>query len=466
MATKYWLGSAVQKSEIMTITVSGSWAQYNIIKVMVDGKGPQMTLGASGLTNANVADKIFRMINASAHDDNIADDEWRTAGGQEVPELTEFEASYPGSGTVVTLRGRPGVKCQVTITASGGTTSLGENQAATGKWYWDNPANWSDGAVPANNDIVYFDHRARANCLYNLPLGNLSLQSLHVTHGFPYRLGLPAINKHDPETNRLKPESQWYPEYRRRLATFSDESGDPSSSTFIIGEGRGTGARYIGIKQDEFASKLTVHKTGTPLAGERHVVHFDCDDSVANSDVCVYGGSVALSPDVTTDTGVYTLIDIGPGADVYIGPGAAVTGGTPKIVQNGGQLQIDTASLAGATIVVLGGVCELMQGATQTTHLKVYATGVCFFSGSGAAAGLLGTVDVSGTLSFSRAVGQITWTSYPTEVKLAKGARILDPQRLVTWHATAGIDLIGCGLRDVILDLGKNITITKLANDP
>ena len=129
-------------------------------------------------------------------------------------------------------------------------------------------------------------------------------------------------------------------------------------------------------------------------------------------------------------------------------------------------MQIDTASLAGATIVVLGGVCELMQGATQTTHLKVYAPGVCFFSGSGAAAGLLGTVDVSGTLSFSRAVGQITWTSYPTEVKLAKGARILDPQRLVTWHATAGIDLIGCGLRDVILDLGKNITITKLANDP
>tara|TARA_B100000700_G_C15063702_1_gene868038 strand:- start:30506 stop:31861 length:1356 start_codon:yes stop_codon:yes gene_type:complete len=451
----------------MTITVSGSWAQYNYVEVLVNGKGPRLTLGTDGLTTANVADKIYRMINATAHDDNLLDDEWRTLGGQEVPELTEFEATYPGTGSVVTVKGKPGVEAQITLSASGGTTTLGETQAATGKWFWNNAENWSSGSVPANNDIVYFDHRARASCLYGLPMGNLSLQELHVTQGFSgFRLGLPAINRHDPETSRLQPEKEWYAEYRRRLATFSDESGDPSSSVFVIGEGRGAGAKFIGIKQDEFASKLTVHKTGTPLVGERHVVHFDPDDSVANSDVCVHGGSVALSPDVSTDTGMYTNIDIGPGADVYIGPAASVTGGTPKITQNGGNLQIDTATLTGATITVLGGVCEMMQGATQTTHLKVFAPGVCYFSGTGATNGLVGTIYLSGTLSFARAVGQITWTSYPTVVQMTKGARVFDPQRLVQWHATNGIDLVGCSIAEVTLDLGKNITITKLANDP
>ena len=463
MPTKYYLGNAIQKSEIQTITVSGSWSAGNYIEVKVNGKGPRLTLGASGLTTATVADKIYRTINSSSHDDNLVDDESRSCGAQQIPEMTAVEATYPGSGSVVTVVGRPGVDVKITVTASGGTTSLGETQAATGKWWWNNAENWSGGTVPANNDIVYFDNRAKASCLFGLPNADLSLQELHVTMGYAgFWLGLPAMNRLNPEKNTLQLESEWYPEYRQRLAKFSDESGDPATCTFTIGEGAGRGPRFVAIKQDEFASKLIVHKTGSTLPLETHVVHFDPDDSAAGSSACIYQGSVALSPDADTDDGHYTTIEIGQGARVYIGPSANFGADSPTITQSGGSLLCDTGTFVSATITILGGSCELLKGASSTTILKVFNPGVCFYSGQNP----VNDVYVSGTLSFARATGAITWSSLPDKVHLFRGARILDPKRLVSWHATHGIDLVGCGLHEVRLMLGQNITITKLANDP
>ena len=159
MATKYWLGSTAQVPQVYTITITGTWAAGDYINIYPPslyhretgsaiGQGCKITMGSSGLTVANVADKVYRAFGASAHDDNLLDDESRNLGGQEMPELAEFSASYPGTGAVVTVTGPPGVAAYFYMalnTAGDGSLTQATVQSATGKWFWDNGENWSGG---------------------------------------------------------------------------------------------------------------------------------------------------------------------------------------------------------------------------------------------------------------------------------------------------------------------------------
>ena len=484
MATKYWLGSTAQVPQVYTITITGTWAAGDYINIYPPslyhretgsaiGQGCKITMGSSGLTVANVADKVYRAFGASAHDDNLLDDESRNLGGQEMPELAEFSASYPGTGAVVTVTGPPGVAAYFYMalnTAGDGSLTQATVQSATGKWFWDNGENWSGGGVPTNNDTVYFDHRSKASCLFGLPYNSMELAALYVQMGFAGRqLGLPAMNRLDYETGRPKPQAAWYPEWRQRRPVF-DDAGSGTNPEFIIGQGSGAGPRYVNIEQVALASKLTVHRTGTPLPNEQYVVAFNSDVATSGSTACVYGGSVALSPDAVTDRGRYKLVDVGRGATVYIGPSADLAA-ISTITMNGGFVRCDTADFGlipgeGANIKVLGGTLELSEGATTTTVLRVFHPGVCFYSGNKSyVSGAIDSAYISGTLSFARATEALDW-SVVDPIQLMRGARILDPQRKMSWSSSNGIDLVGCGLGSVTLQLGQNITITKLANDP
>jgi hypothetical protein len=299
---------------------------------------------------------------------------------------------------------------------------------------------------------VYFDHRSKASCLYGLPYEDKELAAMYVQMGFAGRqLGLTAMNRLDSETGRPKPQAAWYPEYRQRRPTF-DDAGSGTNPEFVIGQGSGAGPRYVNIEQKDLKSKLTVHRTGAPLPNEQHVVVFNSDVAVTGSSACVYGGSVALSPDAETDKGA-DLDDIS------------------TITMNGGFVRCDTADFGlvpgeGANIKVLGGTLELSEGATTTTVLRVFHPGVCFYSGNKShVSGVIDSAYISGTLSFARATEALDWSGVDP-IQLMRGARILDPQRKMSWSASTGIDLVGCGLGSVTLQLGQNITITKLANDP
>ena len=477
MATKYWLGSAAQRPDLWKLTITGTWVagdkmalQTAEVGVTGNRTAVTITLGASGLTNDNVADKVYRAINAVSSEDNLVDDETRTSGCQEVPEWNDLVATYPGTGNVVTITGLPGVHCTFrryeTSDSGAANSTLTEPQVATGKWFWDNAANWSGSTLPVNDDIVYFDSRSKASCMFGLPDESLELETLYINMGFAGRqLGLPVLNRHDYETGRPKPESSWYPEWRQRRPVF-DNAGSGSNPEFIVGQGSGAGPRYVNIEQIDLPAKLMVHRTGSPLPHEQHVVNFNTSSVVDGSSVCVYGGSVALAPEAETDTGRIMLLDVGRGASVYVGPSAQFIG-TAKLTMNGGFVRCDSHSFgADSTVSVLGGTLELPQGATSTTTFRIFHPGVVFYSGTKAAGtGTVAAVYCSGTISFARAVQPVNWTAV-NPIQLMRGARILDPQRKVSWPASNGIDLIGCGLGAVTLQLGQNITITKLANDP
>ena len=99
MATKYWLGSAAQVPQVWTLTVSGAWADGDHVVLRTAGDSRtdvRIDFNASGLTTANIADKIYRTINAASNDDNLLDDEVRAAGCQEIPEAVPDIAQDQG----------------------------------------------------------------------------------------------------------------------------------------------------------------------------------------------------------------------------------------------------------------------------------------------------------------------------------------------------------------------------------
>ncbi len=470
MATKYWLGSAAQVPQVWTLTVSGTWANGDHVILQTAGESRtevRLDFNASGLTTANIADKIYRTISAASNDDSLLDDEVRSAGCQQIPEWTELSASYPGTGDVVTVTGLPGVYVELACTATtagDGAVATAQVQAATGKWFWSDADNWSGGAVPASNDLVYFDNGSEASCMFGLPNETLEFATVYIQMGFSGRqLGLPSVNRHDYETGRPKPRDNWYPEWRQRGPVF-DDAGSGTNPEFVIGQGSGSGPRYINIKQIDLPSKVMVHRTGPPLPHEQYVVEFNSDSAVNGTSFAINGGSVAIAPG--GDAGRIEDLDVGRGATVYVGPFVQFINNA-TLTMNGGFVRCDTYSFgSGSVVTVLGGTLEISSGATSTTTLRVFHPGVCFYSGNKAAGtGTIAAAYISGTLSFARAIDGLDWSAV-NPVQLMRGARILDPQRKVSWSSSNGLDLVGCGLGGVTLQFGQNITITKLANDP
>ena len=92
----------------------------------------------------------------------------------------------------------------VSETSVSGTISTSTTTAATGPYHWDEPRNWSDGAVPGAGDTVFVDRDGTA-IRYGLNAGT-SLTALIQTAG---EIGLPARN------------SAGYPEYRTQRLVVS-----------------------------------------------------------------------------------------------------------------------------------------------------------------------------------------------------------------------------------------------------
>lgn len=443
MADKVWKPMAADIADIWKIAVGGTWADTETLTITVADQDLVITLGATDITNADIAEKIHNAINASDYDDGIQGAETRNTGGLAIPQMAELKATYVAAATDVYLVGPIGVPVTVTVDdsdSSSGTLTLTHEQTATGKHFWDNATNWASGTVPVGLDDVWFED-TDIDCLYGLPTGGaFELQSIHVLSSFRGRIGLPQMNRSSP--------SRPYPEYRQRFVILGNTT---SPGTIItIGEGPGAGPLLVNIDNEAGASTtLNVLNTGPRPSPEEYVVNYKAS---SGGNMSITGASsVAVSAE-PGDSGQLDTLYMGEGGPtVWLGEG--LSNNDMIVYQYSGSLLLDNGpnqyrQYGGTSdnyVGFRGGsvVFWVMEGATSLVRSLSGATS-------------LTSVKIAGTVDFSR----MLTTGTMAVCDVFAGYTIRDPGRLVTW--TAGIQHQGCKPSDGVLDI-NHVRLTPAA---
>lgn len=444
MATVRWRGNAAQITQVSTITVGGTWATNDTATITCNGNDIVCTVGTSTATTA-VAALITAAINASTKSTDAAAGSYNI-GGQQIPEFTEVTAATSGS-TVVLTANTAGKPFTVTVAEGGGssTISITDTVAATGKHFWSNVYNWSGGAVPVNDDDIWFDS-GDVDCKYGLPNGSLEPASVNITLDYTGKIGLPEVNKDSGNP------STYYREYRQAFVTFDNDS---ASSTVQIksGGGKGTGSPMVNIKWDSTTlCGVTVNGTGTPQAGVSNYAL-----NIQGSGTFTAGiskGSVSFGEKAGQTTALFAVnigyqTQVATDAVVYIGPGCTISS---FVSMDAGSVVIDYAAWSTAYVTVNGGSLVLNYE-TTIDDLNAYGGTVDVFSGSGT----ITDVMVGAATVRNIRGGVMTFTN----TTATKNAAILDPRKGITF--TNGVDLYQCGIADVTLDMGEHFTISRTA---
>lgn len=292
MANNDWLGHAPAVAQVDTITVGGTPAATNTLRVTVPSGGAkfvEITLTGSP-TTATAAAQLYEALVAST-----------------IPELTQdITFSYDASGApndVVATASTPGKPFSIAVSDTGAVTltkastvvSSGPNDAAIA-------SNWSLNATPGATDTVRF--RQGPDCLYNLGTWTIAAFEHHAS--YTNRIGLPYRNGGE----------NGYVEYRTRFAVL-----DTTNVKTHIGEGSGSPRLQLGLiaassamvfgtgqREDEVQPALEFSTTGNPTRIE-----------VAGSgDVGIVSTSPGGSPTVAT-------LAISNEARVTVGPTATIT---------------------------------------------------------------------------------------------------------------------------------------------
>jgi len=137
-------------------------------------------------------------------------------------------------------------------------------------------------------------------------------------------------------------------------------------------------------------------------------------------------------------------------AQVYLGTGCDVVNATIDVI--GGALEINS-SLASAIVNVQGGSLTIGESSAGTVSAANVWGGTLFHrSNMTVTTARVG----AGTLNFDGNSGSIGCTN----CTCTKGATVIDTFQRVSW--TADIILEECGLEDVTLQLGKDITVRRV----
>jgi len=453
--TSRWLGNAVDITQVSTITIGGGpggFATNDTPTITVNGKDLVITIGTTA-TDAFVTEEISRAINDTSKDGDLVEDETRNVGGQEIPEFTEFEATY--SGLVITLTaitaGKPFVVSAVPNAAGAGTLTVATPTAATGKHFWDNADNWTDVVPVLGNEwTVVFDD-TDVSCLYNLTT-TLQPTKLLINKGFTGRIGLPKINN-DNQANE-------YTEYRGTYLTFVNEVGNTTCET-IIGQGTGEGSSLIKLDfgaVDTNAALYTIDIYGTATRYNR-----EWPAVMINN---VPGGEIPVTNVVDGDVGfavvegeTFTSNTIGIGAPnsrnckVWFGSGVVFTAST--ITQISGTAVSYSASKILALNMREDGVFTIRGGdGTDAAAAITIDSGTVHY---------LSTDNLSGTIRIGKG-GVLDFrgdnrTRTIAVCNIHRGGTIHDPLKTVTWTAP-GILVARTKIKNVTLDIGTHYTIT------
>lgn len=441
MATRRWLGTAKQVTEIKTITMSGSWSTGEIITVTINNIEATVTIGAN-TSNAQVATTLYQAWTGTTLTDTTASCSPTIADGgfQSIPEFYELNPASPSS-TVVTftnrVSGRPTTWTVSDNSATGNATGA-TSTTATGKHYFSNADNWSSNAVPVDGDDVVFD-TGDVDCKYDLDnyVGSAAQQfgSLVITAGYTGKIGLAAINADD--------SARKYYEYRTQYLTCDNNL---TTCTYTIGQGEGTGSRRIKIDAGAGQSTVVVHNTGS--RSESDFPTFIFKGTHASNTFTLFKGDVGVAF-VAGETSTIATLRLGTDqTDSF------------RFVA-GASTTLTTVTAAGTGTAELNSSCTTltMTGATVTQYAGAPATLTCwsgtFKHRSTTEIGTACTIGGAGTLDRS---GETRAATITPKVSMYKGAKLLDPNMTLT--LTGGWQAVGCQDADVVTSLGYNRSYT------
>ena len=410
MANQLWLGNAKATPQVDELT-PGSVSVGSTFTVEINNK--QITYTATAATVADVTAGLTALLTASTEGE-FSEITWADAA-------TKITATGPDDGATISITTSAGGAGSPTFTKATTTTPTGPNHV-------DDPDNWSEGSVPTNSDVIYIQDTDQS-LKYGLTTLSAVTAPVHVLKSFTGQIGLPRINT----------DGNAYTEYRQTWL---------KTAAVIITIGRGDGGGSGRIKIDSGTTDnvvLTVHDTGTSAEADLPAVLFTGDDLAAGVKIHANAGSVGIAPLGTSQAKIADLnVDA---AEVTVGVGGEVTNCR---VSGPGKVNI------------LGKL---------TTLLKIEGEGECVYSGSNnltTALILAGRFanNSSGTVT-TLTIGSGATVDYgdnensPTVTDAAgmhRGASLFDPAAHVTF--SNGIELDGCRISDVSLDLGIGRTLT------
>lgn len=412
MAIKRWIGNALQVAQIDTLVLDGVLDVGDSITLTINNKDLEVI--ASSEILSEFATKIATAWNAST-----------------IAEFAEITALASGDSVILT-HDTPGIPFTLTATMS---VSLGTGtddiestqvftQAATGKWYWDNQDNWSTGSVPVNGDDVYIED-SDVDIRYGLNQSAVTLSNLYIRQNYTGKIGLANTT------------TNGYYEYRSHYLRIS-------ATNVHIGAGGGAGSGRIKLDVGSNACTLAVDNSGNAESDNLPATLFK--GSNASNVININKGSIGIAVEAGDTATVATLrasyIDnIAGDVDLVAGAGVTLT----TISQSGGSVELNSGF---TTLNKTDGETLINDGSVTTLNLD---GGELIYSGTGTIANL--NVGSGANADFSKDIRSRTVTN----CTLQAGATLKDPFKTVTW--TNPITLDRCGIPDLTIDVGQNITL-------
>ncbi len=416
MTTKTWTGNAAPVAQVTTLTPASPNANDTFTVTLTNKSGSYHT---AACTSADVSTGLATPLAKAPY--------------SEIGEFTPQNAI-----SAITLTGNTaGVPFTVSLsvqTSGGATFTQAATTACTGPNFWDNAANWSSDAIPANGDDIVFNS-GNVACLYNVSQPSITLNSLSVYQTYTGTIGLPLYN------------TKGYYEYRpTELAV--------SATSLNVGQFAGTSAQGSGrikINVGTNLCTLNVYNTGQPL--DQGNPAFTWRGTNAGNVVNVNKGQVGIA---FFPGNAATVDDLNVGyvsnvnGDVQLTVGALATVGT--VTQNGGNVTF----YGGMTsLLVTAGTCTVY-GTGGAGGLAVNQSGSVTWNSTGTISGNPIVAD-KGVLDFSKDQQPKTVTN-PIQ-KYGDSSQIIDPDQVVGSLVIVleqSDDLSG-------LELGENLTLTRTA---
>lgn len=420
MANNRWRGDAPIVQEVWTLVVGGTIEANDEWNVIIGNQTVNVVGGST--TAATVATAIKAAVDARALlTDLFGEITWSINSAT-------ITATGPTDGRPTTVAG--------TTTETGGGAADSQTFTVTntvngaGPEHWGTAANWTAGNVPSS-DVVFIENFS-GDIKWDLDQSAVDITSLTVYASMTGDIGLPDQS-----------EEADYFEYR---PTYLHHQ---TCTTYNIGEGDGRGSGRLRFNASAAASTLNVWKTGTRK--DVGIPSLLWKGTHANNVVNLHRGDVGIAF-LPGETATVLTARVGfvsnVTSDAKIVFGSGVTLGT--LIQTGGQ---STLYCAATTITISAGTLTSYAGAVATINARG-----CTVVWNSTATITTYNGDSDSTLDAEQDERAFTITN----CTLKKGAVIKNRKRRITF--TNGIILDGCGLDDVTIDCGDDITLTPTYN--
>lgn len=299
------------------------------------------------------------------------------------------------------------------------------------------------GANAAVGDDVYLTNSS-VSILYNLPQDNIRINSWNEDASYTGRAGNSRWNGS---------ASAGYWEYRPTQIKI----GAPASGILPINVGQGFGAAspFTYIDTGTYQVSMVVSGTAVPTSTLPCLLW---TGSNASSEIDLFKGTMGIAyyPDETAQVATIRQAyqkNVISDSTLTIGKGCATI---PLLEKNGGDTLLST------TITTLNGKLGTLTQDNGGIGTMLDLEGATYYSRS---TGAIAALKVAGTGVFDR-----SQDSRPLDIAAApslySGASFLDPHgaAVLTGQSYLDLNLVECGVEDVTVVLGKNVTLRRTQN--